>query len=248
MKHGILSKPAVEHISTFVPEHANPSEGAIYAFNQALRRFKRVTVITGAGVSTESGIPDYRSAGVGLYARSDRRPMLYSRFVSSSAARRRYWARNYAGWAAFSSAKPNITHQLLAEWQRRGLVGALVTQNVDGLHGKAGGGPVIELHGSAHRVKCLECDWKDTRSAMQKRLRDCNVAIEADVPELRPDGDVELSEVGAPARQRLAFFVTDFTLFRVAFSISTATDLVPNLSGRRTAKNGLRNLRKTRPR
>ena len=101
----------------------------------------------GAGISTESGIPDYRSEGVGLYNRTNHRPMYIQEFMKSSSARKRYWARNFIGWPSFSSVQPNKAHEIVRKWELNGKVNGLVTQNVDRLHNKAGSQP-IELHGT----------------------------------------------------------------------------------------------------
>ena len=107
--------------------------------------------ITGAGISTESGIRDYRSEDVGLYAISDSRPIQYTDFVNSAANRKRYWARNYVGWPEFSTRKPNGGHFALAQLEELGKLHWLVTQNVDALHTKAGSKRVSELHGCSDR-------------------------------------------------------------------------------------------------
>lgn len=112
---------------------------------------RNLFVITGAGISTESGIRDYRSEDVGLYAISDSRPIQYADFVNSAANRKRYWARNYVGWPEFSTREPNGGHFALAQLEKLGKVHWLVTQNVDALHTKAGSQRVSELHGCSHR-------------------------------------------------------------------------------------------------
>ena len=114
-------------------------------------RSRRLFVLTGAGISTESGIRDYRSEDVGLYAISDSRPIEYKDFLKSAANRKRYWARNYVGWEEFSTRQPNAGHFALAQLEKLGKLHWLVTQNVDGLHTKAGSQRVSELHGCAHR-------------------------------------------------------------------------------------------------
>ena len=133
-----------------------PKSGAVQASEKDLCRLhdfiansERLFVLTGAGVSTESGIRDYRSEGIGLYAISDQRPILHDDFLKKPLRRHRYWARNFAGWPIFSSKMPNKTHLSLAEMERRGKCHWLVTQNVDGLHTKAGSINVTELHGSS---------------------------------------------------------------------------------------------------
>lgn len=110
--------------------------------------------MTGAGISTESGIPDYRSEGVGLYARTDRRPIQHAEFIRSTTARQRYWARNFVGWPQFSSHQPNKAHLVLRDWEKLGKLHWLVTQNVDALHTKAGSQRMTELHGCTHRYSC----------------------------------------------------------------------------------------------
>lgn len=137
--------------TTFVPK-----SGAVQASEEDLSRLhdfvinsRRLFILTGAGISTESGIRDYRSEGTGLYAISDQRPILHDDFLKKPLRRHRYWARNFAGWPIFSSKKPNKAHLSLAEMERRGKCHWLVTQNVDELHTKAGSINVTELHGSS---------------------------------------------------------------------------------------------------
>lgn len=123
---------------TFVPESDPVNERDVDLLESFVNDSRRLFIITGAGLSTESGLPDYRSKGVGLYERTDRRPMMYQEFIRSSEARRKYWARNFVGWPRFSSAIPNESHRALYEWEQTGRVLHLVTQNVDRLHHKAG--------------------------------------------------------------------------------------------------------------
>src|SRR6187402_2122249 len=113
-----------------------------------------VLVLTGAGVSTESGIPDYRDER-GQWKRSP--PMQYREFVGSEAARRRYWSRSLLGFKVLGHVRPNLAHEVLREWEARGLVAGVVTQNVDGLHQAAGARSVIDLHGRIDSVVCLRC-------------------------------------------------------------------------------------------
>lgn len=122
-----------------------------------------VLVLSGAGLSTESGIPDYR----GPDGQRRVQPMQYSEFVGSSAARQRYWARSYVGWQRFSSAGPNAGHRAVAVLQQAGVVGPVITQNVDGLHERAGAKDVIRFHGSIWHLRCAQgcprgsADWED---------------------------------------------------------------------------------------
>jgi NAD-dependent SIR2 family protein deacetylase len=157
-----------------------------------LLRSGNVVVLSGAGLSTESGIPDYRTPD------GKRRvtPMTYLDFVRSSANRQRYWARSFAGWRRFASAEPNDGHRAVAALQRLGLLHAIITQNVDGLHQRAGARDVIELHGTLERVVCLECGERCDRTELDRRLREANPGFVAAVGEVRPDGDVVLPEDG----------------------------------------------------
>lgn len=155
---------------------------------------RRVAVLTGAGVSTESGIPDYRSPDA---AARERRPIHGPEFVRSAALRRRYWARAMAGWERFRLAQPGAAHLALAELEARGVVSGTVTQNVDRLHHAAGSLRVIELHGALAEVVCLDCGTLDDRDAVQERMREQNpgwldgpTAIER----MAPDGDAELPD------------------------------------------------------
>lgn len=138
-------------VSSFVPACSAADGLSMELLQDFVSRAKRLFVIGGAGVSTESGIPDYRSEGVGLYARTDRRPMQHAEFVRSARSRQRYWARNFVGWPLFSSRRPNSAHRALQRWEERGKVHWLVTQNVDALHSKAGQKGLTELHGCSHR-------------------------------------------------------------------------------------------------
>lgn len=148
-------------------------------------------VLTGAGMSTASGIPDYRGPD------GTRRvtPMQLSEFVGSSEARRRYWARSFVGWRRFHAARPNPAHHLVTQLQQRGAVGSLITQNVDGLHQAAGTRDVVELHGNLVQVVCLTCDARVDRRVLDERMAAENPGFDADSDEIRPDGDVRLEAV-----------------------------------------------------
>lgn len=159
-----------------------------------------VFVLTGAGLSTDSGIPDYRGPdGVRRV-----QPMQYAEFIGSSEARRRYWARSYVGWERFRAAVPNDGHRAVAALQRRGAVRAVVTQNVDGLHQQAGSTAVVELHGSLAEVVCLTCTARTARPQVQQWMALANpgflTAVRDTVPggsqvssQIRPDGDIVLA-------------------------------------------------------
>ncbi|KAB0791766.1 hypothetical protein PPYR_03566 [Photinus pyralis] len=179
----------------FVPKHHPPSRSDVQTFKNFIDITQKLLVLTGAGISTESGIPDYRSEGVGLYARSNHKPVQYKQFLDSEEVRRRYWARNYVGWERFSKAQPNFAHDWLKEWEvDRGRVGAVVTQNVDGLHGKAGSANVIELHGTAYKVICLSCNESYSRHSVQRTIQELNPGMHEATTMIRPDGDVEISQ------------------------------------------------------
>lgn len=153
----------------------------------------RVAVLTGAGISTDSGIPDYRGDG------SARRvPMTVQQFLSGEAFRQRYWAGSYLGWERFVAAGPNAAHRALADLEAAGRVPGVVTQNVDGLHGKAGSRHVVEVHGSVDRVGCLRCGQLFARSAIAERIEAANAWFVAGAPgALRPDGDADVGDVSA---------------------------------------------------
>ncbi|MFI9433545.1 MULTISPECIES: NAD-dependent protein deacetylase [Streptosporangium] len=157
-----------------------------------------VVVLSGAGISTESGIPDYRGPSGSLKRRT---PMTYQAFVGDAAARRRYWARSYVGWRAMTRAAPNSGHHAVAHLQRRGLVAGVVTQNVDGLHQAGGARAVIELHGSLHHVVCLSCGDSTSREELDRRLTEANPQFGARATAVNPDGDVELGDAEADAFQ-----------------------------------------------
>jgi len=165
------------------------------AGTDALRDFldanASVTVLTGAGVSTGSGIPDYRDRN-GDWKHAQ--PMQFHEFAGSGAARQRYWARSYVGWQRFGRAEPNAAHHALAELESRGKVDTIITQNVDRLHSRAGSRRVIDLHGDLGIVRCLGCGEQDSRRNFQQRLADENADWHADVFRYNPDGDAELAD------------------------------------------------------
>lgn len=158
-----------------------------------LLRNKRVVALTGAGCSTESGIPDYR--GVDTPPRK-RPPIQHREFVDKPEWRRRYWARSMIGWPKISAARPNATHTALAALERAGVVEGTITQNVDGLHQAAGSCEVVELHGALARVRCLTCEAITTRAHIQELLQTANPSWSRDdgQNEAAPDGDAEVDE------------------------------------------------------
>jgi NAD-dependent SIR2 family protein deacetylase len=159
-----------------------------------LRAHPRVFVLTGAGCSTASGIPDYRDRD-GAWKR--RPPVTYQAFVQDPATRARYWARSLAGWPMVARARPNAAHRALAELEARGRVAKLVTQNVDGLHQRAGSHDVLDLHGRIDAVRCLACDARVSREEVQAQLAARNPewthAVEAAA--IAPDGDADLDAI-----------------------------------------------------
>ena len=172
------------------PTRVDPGE---YAVLRELVGAGGVLALTGAGMSTASGIPDYRGPD-GLRRVT---PMQHGEFVGSAQARRRYWARAYAGWERFAAATPNAAHLAVAELEAAGLVHHVITQNVDGLHQQAGSRRVLELHGSLARVTCLDCGEATSREQVHAWLADANPAFPVGAVrplEVRPDGDVVLPE------------------------------------------------------
>jgi len=177
-------------------ETAEPgSQPRTFGMMVELFRGGDVVVLSGAGLSTESGIPDYRGPS-GLARRGQ--PMTYQAFTGSAAARQRYWARSHLGWRHIAGAAPNAGHLAVAALDRHGLLRGIITQNVDGLHQAAGAGAVTELHGSLHRVVCLSCWRRTPRTALDERLRAANPAWSelAANAAVNPDGDVALEETG----------------------------------------------------
>lgn len=151
-----------------------------------------VVVLTGAGISTDSGIPDYRGSGGAL--RRGHVPMTYQLFVRDPQARRRYWARSYMGWPAMAAARPNAAHNAVAALEDAGLVDGVITQNVDGLHTAAGSRAVVELHGRLDRIRCLGCADVLDRSAVHEALRLANPGWSAEAVAVNPDGDTGIDE------------------------------------------------------
>ena len=150
-----------------------------------------LVILSGAGLSTESGIPDYRGP-TGLARRAE--PMTYQAFAGSAAARQRYWARSHRGWRNIAQARPNAGHHAVAELERGGLVTGMITQNVDGLHQAAGARRVVELHGSLDHVICLACKARTSRAELDRRLSAANSGWHATVTAIKPDGDAVLGD------------------------------------------------------
>jgi len=154
-----------------------------------LAKHRRIFVLTGAGCSTASGIPDYRDPD-GAWKRAP--PVTYQAFTGDSHTYRRYWARSSVGWPRVAGASPNAAHAALLALQQRGCVSALVTQNVDGLHQRAGSEDVIDLHGRLGEVVCLGCGSHTPRAALQSRMIERNRGWNAAVASIAPDGDADI--------------------------------------------------------
>ena len=152
---------------------------------------RRTLALTGAGLSTESGIPDYRSPE--RLARPSN-PMRYQAFVGSAGAQQRYWARSFRGWQNVGGARPNAGHRALASLERSGLVGGVLTQNVDGLHQRSGSKAVLELHGNLRVVRCLGCGALEPRSSVQTRMSELNPATTGFWKEVAHDGAAEIPQ------------------------------------------------------
>ncbi|MFR9804750.1 Sir2 family NAD-dependent protein deacetylase [Pseudonocardia sp. RS010] len=195
-----------------------------------------LVALTGAGLSTDSGIPDYRGPGSPL-----RRPMTYGEFVSGPAAQRRYWARSHVGWARMRRAVPNPGHLALADLERRGVLQGLITQNVDGLHGAAGSRVLVDLHGRIADVVCLSCRAVSSRADLQARLAEANPGFADSVGpgiETAPDGDVLLERTegfrlvgctacGGPLKPDVVFFGENVPKDRVARAYAMVDALRP---------------------
>lgn len=178
-----------------VPKHVPVSTTDFESLYDFIQRANKILVVTGAGISTESGIPDYRSEDVGLYSRrANYKPIQQQEFVSNESARKRYWLKNFIGWPTFSIKSPNATHFALTELEKAGKLKCIVTQNVDNLHFKAGSVNVVELHGSAHRIKCLKCENQIKRHDFQTILDALNPLHKTDSFVMNPDGDVDIDE------------------------------------------------------
>ncbi|HEX4789478.1 MAG TPA: Sir2 family NAD-dependent protein deacetylase, partial [Actinospica sp.] len=185
-------RPMIE----WAPE-PQPSPSAALSTSSALAQITAlladggVAVLSGAGLSTESGIPDYRGATGSLRRHT---PMTYQEFVSSPVGRQRYWARSHLGWRTITGARPNAGHRAVAALSDSGHLSGVITQNVDGLHRAAGTSDAVELHGSLDRVICLDCGALSSRSRLDARLRGENPDFRAVSLEVNPDGDVSLDD------------------------------------------------------
>lgn len=149
---------------------------------------KQILVVTGAGVSTDSGIPDYRGAG-----RVQKHPLTLDQFMGSAQNQARYWARSFVGWNRVANAEPNLAHRALAAAEQQSKIFQIITQNVDGLHQRAGSKSVLELHGRLDRVLCSSCGDILSRNELDGRIRSLNPRLSQDLSvEFSPDGDAEV--------------------------------------------------------
>jgi len=156
-----------------------------------LQAHRRVFVLTGAGCSTDSGIPDYRDAN-GAWKRSQ--PVTWQAFTREAATRSRYWARSFVGWPRVAHARPNRTHRALAALEAKDTLSLLVTQNVDGLHQRAGSLAVVDLHGRIDTVRCLDCEARIPRDQVQATLAARNPDWTRQHAGFAPDGDADVED------------------------------------------------------
>ena len=213
--------------------------------------------LTGAGMSTDSGIPDYRGSD------SPRRtPMTITEFCSGSQAQQRYWARSHVGYSRMTRASPNVGHLALADLERQGVIRAVITQNVDGLHQAAGSQYVIDLHGQIAEVICLDCAARTPRHALQNRLAELNPGFVERVGsaiETAPDGDAVLADVagfriaactncGGRLKPDVVFFGENVPKQRVeaAFDLVDAAGVLLVAGSSLTVMSGLRFVRRAR--
>jgi len=176
--------------SALIPRSPDETAERLEAAVELLRG-RSIAVLTGAGVSTDSGIPDYRGEGAPV-----RTPMTFQQFLADLEYRKRYWAGSQLGWARFDGARPNEGHRALVELEAAGAVNGIITQNVDGLHLRAGSQRVVDLHGTMDRVRCLQCGQLYARTDISDAIATANPWLsEPDATALGPDGDVEITSV-----------------------------------------------------
>ncbi|MEU1545660.1 NAD-dependent protein deacetylase [Nocardia sp. NPDC005745] len=226
-------------------------------FEQLVRLLegRRVVALTGAGISTDSGIPDYRGP-----SSPPRNPMTYQQFVGDPVFRQRYWARNHVGWRRMDGSRPNPGHRALARLERMGVVTGLITQNVDLLHTKAGHRRVIDLHGTYARVRCLSCASLVSRMSLADRLEAANPgfaqAVTTDGLEVAPDADavvgdtgnfrmVDCAHCGGMLKPDIVYFGENVPKERVAaaYELVDAADAVLVAGSSLTVMSGLRFVR-----
>lgn len=168
------------------PRQSNDTEELV----RFVREHDRVAVLTGAGCSTNSGIPEYRDDDGNW---KHRQPMQFAEFINDESKRRRYWAQSFAGWQRISNSKPNAAHRAIAELEHAGHLSGVITQNVDNLHRAAGSRNVVDLHGVLKHIRCLGCGARGSRAEFQERLRQDNPDWSASTTAIAPDGDARIS-------------------------------------------------------
>ncbi|MFM6980969.1 MAG: NAD-dependent protein deacetylase [Micrococcales bacterium] len=231
------------------------SAAAQYTIEMVRERLaaKRIVVLTGAGISTDSGIPDYRGAG-----RTARHPMTFDVFMGSFAAQQRYWARSFVGWSRIAMAQPNAGHFALAQAEANGQIAGIITQNVDGLHQAAGSKRVIDLHGRLDRVKCMVCHAVHARAAVEDQMREANPGVGHDPNvEFTPDGDAEIevtanfkipvcSKCSGTLKPDVVFFgeSVEANLVEQAFALLDSNDALLVAGSSLTVNSGLRFVRR----
>ncbi|NLE82840.1 MAG: NAD-dependent deacetylase [Rhodococcus sp.] len=221
-----------------------------------LMRDRTSCVLTGAGMSTDSGIPDYRGPDS-----PPRTPMTYQQFIGDAAFRRHYWARNHLGWRHMDAARPNMGHRALAALERAGVVNGVVTQNVDLLHTKAGSRQVVDLHGTYAQVRCLGCDHRISRATLAERLDAVNPGFADTVTaatgvEVAPDADAVVSETshftvvdcnlcGGMLKPDIVYFGESVPKWRVdaAYALVDDADVLVVAGSSLTVMSGLRFVR-----
>lgn len=222
-----------------------------------LLRGRRTVVLTGAGISTPSGIPDYRGPDS-----PGRTPMTYQQFVGDPDFRRHYWARNHLGWRHMEAARPNAAHLHLADWERRGLVSGVITQNVDMLHLKAGSRRIVDLHGTYGVVRCLGCELRRSRWALHEDLDALNPGFAERVAsrgaiEVAPDADAVLTDTadfrmvdcpdcGGVLKPDIVYFGENVPADRVAAAhqLVDESDVVVVIGSSLTVRSGYRFVRR----
>lgn len=183
----MLHRPKLPPRSAAIPSLCG--DQGMATLKRFMENHRRIVVLTGAGCSTESGIPDYRDATGGWKGSN---PVFYQEFIRKAGVRRRYWARSLVGWTRVTDAQPNAAHHCLARLEADGRIRGVITQNVDALHHRAGSRRVIDLHGRLDRVECLDCRALHPRGAFQETLLRANPDWRNLTAETAPDGDARL--------------------------------------------------------
>lgn len=220
-----------------------------------LLRGRTAAVLTGAGLSTDSGIPDYRGEGA-----EPRTPMTFQMFLSDERARKRYWAGSHLGWRRFTSVVPNAGHRALVDLEQSGQINGVITQNVDGLHSDAGSRHVVELHGAMDTVICLACGQAFGRDSVAERLEAANpILATPQSVRLAPDGDADVGEIddfvvpactvcGGMLKPNVVFFgeFVPTETFAEAAALVAAADVLIVAGSSLTVNSGIRLLEQAR--